>query len=97
DHFLVSVLPEQSRSQIQRLIKDGQVQVAGREARANQSVRAGQEISVRVPEPTDSALEPEALPLAIVFEDRDIVVVDKPAGMVVHPAAGHAGGTLVNA
>ena len=97
DHFLVSVLPEQSRSNIQRLIKDGQVQVSGREAKPNQSVRAGQEISVRIPEPVDSALEPEALPLTIVFEDADIVVVDKPAGMVVHPAAGHAGGTLVNA
>jgi 23S rRNA pseudouridine1911/1915/1917 synthase len=97
DRFLVSVLPERSRSQIQRLINEGQVQVAGREARPNQPVKAGQQISVRIPEPVASKLQPEALPLTIVYEDHDIVVIDKPPGMVVHPAAGHANGTLVNA
>jgi 23S rRNA pseudouridine1911/1915/1917 synthase len=97
DRFLVSVLPEHSRSRIQRLIKDGQVQVAGREAKPNQVVRAGQEISVVIPEPADAEPAPEALPLTIVYQDHDLIVVDKPAGMVVHPAAGHASGTLVNA
>jgi 23S rRNA pseudouridine1911/1915/1917 synthase len=97
DQFLVSVLPEHSRSRIQRLIKAGQVQVAGREAKSNQPVKAGQRISVEMPEPADTEIAPEALPLTIVYQDHDLIVVDKPAGMVVHPAAGHAGGTLVNA
>src|SRR5206468_1850897 len=86
-----------SRSQIQRLIKEGRVRVAGGSAKANQPVKAGQAIAVDVPEPVDAAPRPEALPLPIVYQDRDLIVVDKPAGMVVHPAAGHASGTLVNA
>jgi 23S rRNA pseudouridine1911/1915/1917 synthase len=97
DRFLVSVLPVRSRSQIQRLIKDGQVQVAGRDAKPNQAVKAGQEVSVEILEPVDAQPEAEALPLSILYQDRDLIVVDKPAGMVVHPAAGHASGTLVNA
>jgi 23S rRNA pseudouridine1911/1915/1917 synthase len=97
DLFLVSTLPGQSRSQIQRLIKDGHVQVAGRSAKANQPVKIGQVVQVEVPEPVEAAPAPEALPIRILYEDRDLIVVDKPAGMVVHPAAGHAGGTLVNA
>ena len=97
DRFLVSVLPQHSRSQIQRLIKDGRVTVAGREARANQPVKRGQAVAVDIPEPVDPAPQPEALELPIVYQDSHLVVVDKPAGMVVHPAAGHASGTLVNA
>ena len=96
DQFLVTVLP-QSRSQIQRLIKEGLVLVAGRQGKANQPVRAGQDVSVDVPAPVDPAPAPEALPLPVVYQDSDLIVVDKPAGMVVHPAAGHASGTLVNA
>ncbi len=97
DRFLVSVLPRHSRSQIQRLIKDGRVLVAGREARANQPVKRGQTVTVDVPEPVDPAPQGEALDLPILYQDKHIAVVDKPAGMVVHPAAGHASGTLVNA
>jgi 23S rRNA pseudouridine1911/1915/1917 synthase len=97
DRFLVSVLPQHSRSQIQRLIKDGRVTVAGREARANQPVKRGQAVAVDIPEPVDPVPQPEALELPIVYQDSHLVVVDKPAGMVVHPAAGHASGTLVNA
>jgi 23S rRNA pseudouridine1911/1915/1917 synthase len=97
DRFLVSVLPEHSRSQIQRLIKDGHVLVAGREAKSNQPVKSGQDITVDVPAPVDPVPQPEALPLPILYQDRDLIVIDKPAGMVVHPAAGHASGTLVNA
>ena len=97
DVFLVSVLARQSRSQVQRLIKGGQVKVAGRSAKANQGVKAGQIVVVDIPEPIDPTPQPEALPLPIVYQDRDVVVVDKPAGMVVHPAGGHASGTLVNA
>jgi 23S rRNA pseudouridine1911/1915/1917 synthase len=97
DRFLVSVLPHHSRSQIQRLIKDGRVTVAGREAKANQPVKRGQMVAVDVPEPVDPLPRPEALELPILYQDAQVVVVDKPAGMVVHPAAGHASGTLVNA
>jgi 23S rRNA pseudouridine1911/1915/1917 synthase len=97
DRFLASVLAEQSRSQIQRLIKDGHVQVAGRAAKANQAVKPGQIIDIDIPAPSDPIPQPEALPLPILYQDRDLIVVDKPAGMVVHPAAGHASGTLVNA
>src|SRR5438309_7985100 len=97
DVFLTSVLSGQSRSQIQRLIKEGNVRVAGREAKANQPVKIGQEIAVDVPAPVEAAPQPEALPLPILYQDKDLAVVDKPAGMVVHPAAGHSGGTLVNA
>jgi 23S rRNA pseudouridine1911/1915/1917 synthase len=97
DRFLVSVLPQLSRSQIQRLIKEGRVTVAGREARANQPVKRGQTVTVDVPEPTDPTPEAEALDLPILYQDADLAVIDKPAGMVVHPAAGHASGTLVNA
>ena len=97
DRFLASVLAEHSRSQIQRLIKDGQVQLDGRPAKSNHAVKVGQSISLDIPEPAPSALTPEALPLPIVYQDHDLLVVDKPAGMVVHPAAGHSSGTLVNA
>jgi 23S rRNA pseudouridine1911/1915/1917 synthase len=97
DRFLVAVLPERSRSQIQRLIKEGRVQVAGRATKANQPVKTGQTISVDFPEPIDPIPRPEALPLPILYQDHDLIVVDKPAGMVVHPAAGHTSGTLVNA
>ena len=97
DRFLTSILPEHSRSQIQRLIKDGHILVAGREARSNQPVKTGQDITVDVPEPVDPVPQPEALPLPILYQDSDLIVIDKPAGMVVHPAAGHASGTVVNA
>jgi 23S rRNA pseudouridine1911/1915/1917 synthase len=86
-----------SRSQIQRLIKDGHVRVAGKTAKANQAVKPGQAIAIEVPELIDAAPQPEALPLPILYQDHDLIVVDKPAGMVVHPAAGHDSGTLVNA
>jgi 23S rRNA pseudouridine1911/1915/1917 synthase len=97
DQFLVSVVADHSRSQIQRLIKEGHVLVAGREAKANQAVKVGQSITLDVPEPVSPRPQPEPLPLPIRYQDPDIIVVDKPAGMVVHPAAGHSGGTLVNA
>ncbi len=97
DRFLASVLGDRSRSQIQRLIKEGHVLVAGRAAKPNQAVKLGQAVSIDEPEPTAPVPQPEALPLPILYQDKDLVVVDKPAGMVVHPAAGHEGGTLVNA
>ena len=97
DQFLASTLGDVSRSQIQRLIKDARVLVAGRPAKPNQPVKTGQAISIELPPPVEAALRAEALPLAIVYQDADLIVIDKPAGMVVHPAAGHADGTLVNA
>ena len=97
DRFLVSVVGGLSRSQLQRLIKTGDVTVGGAAARANQTVREGQTVDLAIPEPVDATPTPEALDLPIVYQDEDLVVVDKPAGMVVHPAAGHGSGTLVNA
>jgi 23S rRNA pseudouridine1911/1915/1917 synthase len=97
DRFLASVLGDLSRSNIQRLVHEGRVEVNGRPAKANQAVKPGQNVSVDVPEPVDSTPVAEALPLPIVFQDQDLIVVDKPAGMVVHPAGGHSSGTLVNA
>jgi 23S rRNA pseudouridine1911/1915/1917 synthase len=79
------------------LIKDGKVLLAGKAAKANLAVKQGQTFEVEIPDAIDVDLQPEALPLPILYQDADLLVVDKPAGMVVHPAAGHASGTLVNA
>jgi 23S rRNA pseudouridine1911/1915/1917 synthase len=97
DRYLTSVLGGQSRSQIQRLIKDGKVTIAGQAVPANRIVRAGDAIAVDIPEPVSPTPQPEDHDLDIVYQDSDLLVVNKPAGMVVHPAAGHAQGTLVNA
>ncbi len=97
DRYLAGVLAGQSRSQIQRLIKDGKVTVRGQTVSANRVVRTGDSIALEIPEPTSPAPQPEDLDLDIVYQDSDLVVVNKPAGMVVHPAAGHEQGTLVNA
>lgn len=97
DRFVARAAPGLSRSYVQQLIAEGRVTVNGRIARASHLLRGGERILVTVPPPQPTALEPEAIPLKIVYEDADIVVVDKPAGMVVHPAPGHASGTLANA
>ena len=97
DNFLTALLPDQSRSQLQRLIKDGRVTGPARGLRPSTQVRAGQTFTIDIPPPEPTAVAPEALPLRIVYEDDDVVVLDKPAGMVVHPGAGHRTGTLVNA
>jgi 23S rRNA pseudouridine1911/1915/1917 synthase len=94
---VVSERAELSRSQASALIADGAVLVNGEPARKSYRPRAGDTIEVAIPEPPPAELEPEDLPITIVHEDPDIVVVDKPAGMVVHPAPGHASGTMVNA
>jgi len=88
--------PEFSRSQVQRLIRQGCITLAGRPARAGQKVMAGQDIAVALPPPEPSRLVPEPLHLEILYEDEDLVVVNKAAGMVVHPAPGHSRGTLVH-
>ena len=97
DRYLTGVLPGQSRSQIQRLIKESKVRIAGEDVRSNRVVKAGETIEVEFAEPVSAVPQPEALDVDIVYQDSDIIVVNKPAGMVVHPAAGHAEGTLVNA
>jgi len=96
DVFLVSMLADRSRSQIQRLIKEVRsVSPARVQKPISRSSQA--EIVVEVPELIDAAPRPEALDLPILYQDADLMVVDKPAGMVVHPAAGHESGTMVNA
>jgi 23S rRNA pseudouridine1911/1915/1917 synthase len=89
--------PAVSRTQVQEWIRQGLVTVNGRPARPNDKVAAGDAVAVKMPEPEPLQAEPEAIPLDIVFEDRDVIVINKPRGMVVHPAAGHAHGTVVNA
>jgi 23S rRNA pseudouridine1911/1915/1917 synthase len=98
DKFLVDRLPELSRSRIQALIKDGFVTVDGDFPRkAGQMLETRAIIRVDIPDTKPSDLQPEAIPLEIVFENEDLLVVNKPAGMVVHPSAGHSTGTLVHA
>jgi 23S rRNA pseudouridine1911/1915/1917 synthase len=98
DKFLTASLPEFSRSRIQGLIADGLVEVDGRAAKkAGQSLETGSALTVRIPPPAPTALIAETIPLDIIFENDELLVVNKQAGMVVHPAAGHASGTLVNA
>jgi 23S rRNA pseudouridine1911/1915/1917 synthase len=97
DHVLVAQVPGHSRSQIQRLIKDGQVLVGGRASKPNYPTRVGDVVALDVPDPVPAAPQAEDIPIEVLFEDPDIIVVNKPAGMVVHPAPGHADGTLVNA
>lgn len=97
DNFLTALLPDYSRSRIQRLIKDGRVQGPATSIRASSQVHTGQVFTLDVPEPAEAVPQPEALPLRILYQDEDLVVLDKPAGMVVHPGAGHSSGTLVNA
>lgn len=87
----------QSRSFFQKLIKNGQVQVNGCVKKANYSVNKGDFIQVEIPAPKEIEILPENIPLDILYEDLDLLVVNKPKGMVVHPSAGHSSGTLVNA
>ncbi|MBP7776647.1 MAG: RluA family pseudouridine synthase [Acidobacteria bacterium] len=98
DKFLAGELPNHSRAQVQRLIEDGRVSLP-RVAipKSNTVIRPGDVVAVDVPPVVASDLEPEDLPLTILHDDPDVVVVDKPAGLVVHPGAGHATGTLVHA
>ncbi|MFA5042867.1 MAG: RluA family pseudouridine synthase [Kiritimatiellia bacterium] len=86
-----------SRARIQALIHDGRVAVNGRAVKEHYKIRPGDIVKLAIPPPVATALIPEAIPLDILYEDADLLVIDKPAGLVVHPAAGHASGTLVNA
>jgi 23S rRNA pseudouridine1911/1915/1917 synthase len=98
DHFLVECLPELSRSRIQGAIKDGFVAVnASAVVKTGMMLENGAVVEIRIPPSQPTDLTPEEIPLRIVFENEDLMLVNKPAGMVVHPAAGHASGTLVHA
>jgi 23S rRNA pseudouridine1911/1915/1917 synthase len=98
DVFLTSYLPEFSRSRIQRLIKDGFVMINGETTtKAGSNLEYGWKVEIRIPPPVPSGLIAEKIPLDIIFENKDLVLVNKPAGMVVHPSPGHNSGTLVHA
>lgn len=97
DRFISGRLPEYTRSRIQKLTEDGFVLADGKPAKASHKVRAGETVSLTVPELREPDILPEPIPLDIVYEDGDMLVVNKPQGMVVHPAAGNYTGTLVNA
>lgn len=97
DRFVAAKCPELSRTQAQRLIEEGNVTVNDRTAKSGFKLSAGDRVAVTIPPTPPSPLAPEAMPLQIVYEDADLLVIDKPAGLTVHPAPGHPGGTLINA
>jgi len=97
DRFLAAIQTDLSRSRLQALIRDGLVLVNGRAGRVSQRLKPGDSVSVEVPERITDVLEAEAIPLTIVHEDDSLIVIDKPAGLVVHPGAGVPRGTLVHA
>lgn len=96
DRYLSEICPSQSRSYLQKLLKDGAVTVNGSAVKSNYKVSEGDTIVLEVPEAVEPEILPEQLDLDILYEDEDIIVINKPKGMVVHPAAGHSSGTLVN-
>ena len=97
DALLARTVPGLSRSAAQRLIEKGAVRIGERPVQKNTRCETGTEITVMLPETEEVPLLPQEIPLDIVYEDEDLVVVNKPRGMVVHPAPGHPDGTLVNA
>ena len=97
DVYLASALKSVTRARIQKLVDGGFVEVGGRKAKASYKVKKGDEVSVEIPPPVIHNVAAEQIPLNILYEDGDIIVVNKPADMVVHPAAGNWQGTLVNA
>lgn len=97
DKYLSDTLSDLSRSYIQQLINDGYVLISDKTIKPSFRISAGDTVKVCIPFPKDIEIKPENIPLDVIYEDEDIIVVNKPKGMVVHPAAGHYSGTLVNA
>ena len=97
DAFLARSLPDLTRSAAQRLLERGEVTWNGKAVRKNDRTCVGQELEVALPEPEPVEIVPQDIPLDVVYEDGDVIVVNKPVGLVVHPAPGHPDGTLVNA
>ncbi|MCD4688643.1 MAG: RluA family pseudouridine synthase [Desulfuromonadaceae bacterium] len=97
DRFLAEALPELSRSQLKRLIDEGQVTLNNAAVKASTKLKGGEEIAITLPEAVPTETLSQDIPLTVLYEDSQLIVIDKPAGMVVHPAPGHSQGTLVNA
>jgi 23S rRNA pseudouridine1911/1915/1917 synthase len=97
DRWLAARLPEHSRARLKTLIESGHVRLDGRIVKASVKLRPGQRVEVKVPQPVPAEPQPEDIPLSVVYEDAQLLVVDKPAGLAVHPGAGRPSGTLVNA
>ena len=97
DQLLARLVPELTRSAAQRLLEEGAVTLGGRPVKKNYKAAEGDVLEVRLPEPEPVDVLPQAIPLDVAYEDADVIVVNKPVGLVVHPAAGHPDGTLVNA
>ncbi|MCQ2366787.1 MAG: RluA family pseudouridine synthase [Akkermansia sp.] len=97
DQYLVGKLPELSRARIQALLKSGDILVNGAAAKPKTPVERGMRIEVTIPEPVAAEARPQDIPISVLYEDADVIVIDKESGMVVHPAAGNPDGTLVNA
>ena len=97
DKYIAGHCPGVSRTQAQKLIDDGYVTVNGRPAKSGLKLNIGDRLTVTLPPPLSTTLTPEDIPVNILYEDNDLIVVDKPAGLTVHPAPGHTSGTLVNA
>ena len=97
DKFLADACPDLSRSFLQKLLKESSVTADGKAVKSSFKVNGGETIAFEVPKPQEAAIEAENIPLDILYEDSDVILVNKPKGMVVHPAAGHYTGTLVNA
>ena len=96
DAFLARAVPELTRSAAQKLIEEGNVLRGGKKAKKNDKLNIGDEIALTIPEPKEVDIQAKEIPLDIVYEDEDVVVINKPKGLVVHPAAGHQDDTLVN-
>lgn len=96
DKYLSEQFPEQTRSYLQKLIKDGEVTVNGKNVKTGYQLSKGDEVYVNIPEPKELDVEPQKMDLDIVYEDEDVILINKPKGMVVHPAPGHTTDTLVN-
>ena len=97
DRFLAEKLPDLSRSRIQDLIAEGAVLIDGKPVKSSRKLVTGEAVEIRIPDPQVTEILPEAIPLDILYEDDDLLIVNKPKGMTVHPAPGHPDGTLVNA
>lgn len=97
DMYLAQQLPELSRARIQALIKEGAITADGKSAKPKTPVERGMVIEVNIPEPAPAEAQPQDIPLSVLYEDADVIVIDKESGMVVHPASGNPDGTLVNA
>ena len=97
DSALSRLVPELTRSQAQRLIEQGAVTQAGRPVKKNEKLPAGTALELEIPEVHETPIAAQDIPLEVCYEDADVIVVNKPKGLVVHPAPGHADGTLVNA